>query len=392
MTQKLKFLTVILSALLVVSCGDGNKSEVPVADLIEEGDLSKLRERRDALNEDQKSLTTQIQSLDAAIQKLEPDQGALISVQTVKDTLFKHYIEIQGDVKTNENVIVYPEYQGTLTRVYVKEGQRVRKGQILGKIDDGGLSSQLSQLEVQAQLAKTTFERQQRLWDQKIGSEIQYLQAKTNYESSQNAVNQLKQQLAKTNVTAPFSGIVDEVITDQGTVVAPGQGLFRVVNLGDMYIEAQIPERYLTTVTTGKEVEIFFPVLGKTVTSTVAQTGNYINPDNRTFRIEVNVPKDAEVKPNLNARLKINDYTAEDAILIPLNVISEDANGDQYVYTMQPKEDGTGNIAVRKNIETGLAQGDVVEIKNGLAVDDALVIEGARTVQNNQKVRTLENQ
>ena len=159
-----------------------------------------------------------------------------------------------------------------------------------------------------------------------------------------------------------------------------------------MYIEAQIPERYLTSVTTGKEVEIFFPVLGKTVTSTVAQTGNYINPDNRTFRIEVNVPKDAEVKPNLNARLKINDYTAEDAILIPLNVISEDANGDQYVYTMQPKEDGTGNIAVRKNIETGLAQGDVVEIKNGLAVDDALVIEGARTVQNNQKVRTLENQ
>ena len=392
MTQKIKFLTVVLSALLLVSCGNGNKNEVPVADLIEEGDLGKLRERRDALNADQQALTSQIQSLDAAIQKLEPDQGALITTHTINDTLFKHYIEIQGDVKTDQNVIVYPEYQGTLTRVYVKEGQRVRKGQILGKIDDGGLSSQLSQLEVQAQLAKTTFERQKRLWDQKIGSEIQYLQAKTNYESSENAVNQLKQQLAKTNVTAPFSGIVDEVITDQGTVVAPGQGLFRVVNLGDMFIEAQIPERYLTTVTEGKDVEIFFPVLGKTVTSIVKQTGNYINPDNRTFRIEVAVPKDADVKPNLNARLKINDYTAENAILIPLNVISEDANGEQYVYTVVPKEDGSGDIAIRKNIETGLTQGDIVEITSGLELNDALVIEGARTVQDNQKVRTLENQ
>lgn len=392
MTQKIKFLTVVLSALLLVSCGNGDKNEVPVADLIEEGDLGKLRERRDALNADQQALTSQIQSLDAAIQKLEPDQGALITTHTVNDTLFKHYIEIQGDVKTDQNVIVYPEYQGTLTRVYVKEGQRVRKGQILGKIDDGGLSSQLSQLEVQAQLAKTTFERQKRLWDQKIGSEIQYLQAKTNYESSENAVNQLKQQLAKTNVTAPFSGIVDEVITDQGTVVSPGQGLFRVVNLGDMFIEAQIPERYLPTVTEGKDVEIFFPVLGKTVTSKVKQTGNYINPDNRTFRIEVAVPKDADVKPNLNARLKINDYTAENAILIPLNVISEDANGEQYVYTVVPKEDGSGDIAIRKNIETGLTQGDIVEITSGLELNDALVIEGARTVQDNQKVRTLENQ
>ncbi|NQX77370.1 efflux RND transporter periplasmic adaptor subunit [Gilvibacter sp.] len=392
MTQNIKFLTVVLSALLLVSCGNGNKNEVPVADLIEEGDLGKLRERRDALNADQQALTSQIQSLDAAIQKLEPDQGALITTHTVNDTLFKHYIEIQGDVKTDQNVIVYPEYQGTLTRVYVKEGQRVRKGQILGKIDDGGLSSQLSQLEVQAQLAKTTFERQKRLWDQKIGSEIQYLQAKTNYESSENAVNQLKQQLAKTNVTAPFSGIVDEVITDQGTVVTPGQGLFRVVNLGDMFIEAQIPERYLPTVIEGKDVEIFFPVLGKTVTSKVKQTGNYINPDNRTFRIEVAVPKDADVKPNLNARLKINDYTAENAILIPLNVISEDANGEQYVYTVVPKEDGSGDIAIRKNIETGLTQGDIVEITSGLELNDALVIEGARTVQDNQKVRTLENQ
>ena len=393
MTHTFKILTIALTATVLVGCSGGDNSKVAVEDLIEQGDLAKLRERRDALNAEQQTLTADIQSLDAAIQKLEPDQGALITVAVVNDTLFKHYIEIQGDVMTDQNVIVYPEYQGTLTRVFVKEGQRVRKGQILGRIDDGGLSSQLSQLEVQAQLAKTTYDRQKRLWDQKIGSEIQYLQAKTNYESSENAVNQLKQQLAKTNVTAPFAGIVDEVITDQGTVVGPGQGLFRVVNLGNMYIEAQIPERYLPTVTEGKEVEIFFPVLGKTVNSTVTQTGNYINPDNRTFKIEVAVPKDADVKPNLNARLKINDYTSEDAILVPLNVISENASGEQYVYTMVADSANVGAFkAHRVPVITGLTQGDVVEITGGeLKLNDSLVIEGARTVQENQKVRTLDN-
>lgn len=392
MTHTFKTLSIVLAAAFVVSCGDGNNQEVSVEDLIEEGNLEKLKERRKLLDNDQQELTAKLTSLDAAIGKLEPDQGALISVQAISDTLFKHYIEVQGNVKTDQNVIVYPEYQGTLTRVFVKEGQRVRKGQILGKIDDGGLSSQVGQLEVQMQLAKTTYERQKRLWDQKIGSEIQFLQAKTNYESSKNAVDQLKQQLAKTNVTAPFAGIVDEVITDQGTVVGPGQGLFRVVNLGEMYIEAQIPERYLTSVTEGKEVEIFFPVLGETVTSTVKQTGNYINPDNRTFRIEVNVPKDADVKPNLNARLKINDYTSENAILIPLNVISEDALGKQYVYRMIQDSTGVGHVASRKDVITGLSQGDVVEITEGLVLNDSIIVEGARTVQDNQKVRTLKNQ
>lgn len=391
MTHTFKILSIALSTLFLVGCAGGDNNQVAVEDLIEQGDLTKLRERRDALNAEQQTLTSQILSLDRAIEKIAPDKGTLISVQTINDTLFKHYLEVQGDVKTDQNVIVYPEYQGTLTRVFVTEGQRVRKGQILGRIDDGGLSSQLSQLEVQTQLAKTTFERQKRLWDQKIGSEIQYLQAQTNYEASQNAVNQIKQQLAKTAVTAPFSGIVDEIITDQGTVVTPGQGLFRVVNLGDMFIEAQIPERYLPTVTKGKEVEIFFPVLGKTVNSNVKQTGNYINPNNRSFKIEVNVPNDTDVKPNLTAKLRINDYSNENAILIPLNVISEDAQGQQYVYTMVTNESGSGFIANRVDIQTGLTQGDVVEVLSGLELEDVLVVEGARSVQNEQKVRTLEN-
>ena len=391
MTKSLRNIGISIFALvLLVACGNKDNS-TSVEDIIANGNLEAIQEKRNAVNTAQKELSAQLKQLDDAIKELDPTNLAtLITTQTVKDTVFNHFIEVQGNVETDQNVIVYPEYQGTLTRVYVKEGQQVRKGQLLAKIDDGGLSSQVSQLEVQMQLAKTTYERQERLWQQKIGSEIQYIQAQTNYESSRNAVNQLKQQLAKTNVVAPFSGIVDQVITDQGTVVAPGQGLFRVVNLNDMYITADIPERYLGTVTVGKDVEIFFPVLGKTVAATVRQTGNYINPGNRSFSIEVGVPKMDNIKPNLTAKLRINDYTNPEAILIPQSVISENDIGDQYVYKMV---DSAGAFVAKRNIvTTGLTQGDVIEILSGLDVADKVIVEGARSVQQDQEVRTLENQ
>lgn len=383
------FITLIAFLTLVACGGKGSNS---VEDVIAAGDLEAIKVKRTQVNDSAKMLASQIKALDDAIAQLDTtDIATLITTQTISDTLFKHFVEIQGNVTTDQNVIVYPEYQGTLTKVYVSDGQKVRKGQLLGRIDDGGLSSQLSQLESQMALAKTTYERQSRLWEQKIGSEIQYLQAKTTYESSQDAVNQLKRQLAKTTVVAPFSGIVDEVITDQGTVVAPGQGLFRVVNLDQMYIEAQVPERYLASIEKGSEVEIFLPVLGKTVSSKVRQTGNYINPGNRTFNIEVGVPLEANAKPNLTARLKINDYTSEKAILIPMSVVSEDADGQQYVYKMVSDADNSGFVANRTNVTLGKTQGDVVEILEGLSNEDALVVEGARSVQDGQEVRTLEN-
>ena len=159
-------------------------------------------------------------------------------------------------------------------------------------IDDGGMSSQLEQLKTQAALAKTTFERQKRLWEQKIGSEIQFLQAETNYQAVMNSVKQAESQLAKSNIRAPFSGIIDNVIQEQGTVVSPasGQAVFRIVNLSNMYIEVDVPESYINGVTVGKEVKIYFPVLGDSITSAVRQTGNFINPTNRSFRVEIAVP------------------------------------------------------------------------------------------------------
>lgn len=392
MTKTVKNIGISLVTLMLLAACGNKQNNASVEDLINGGNLEAIKAKRQSIYSEQKELNAQLTQLDAAIKQLDKTNNAtLITIQTVKDTVFDHFIEIQGNVETDQNVIVYPEFQGILTQVFVKQGQRVAKGQLLGQIDDGGLSSQLSQLEVQTQLAKTTYERQERLWKQNIGSEIQYLQAKANYEASQSAVNQLKKQLAKTRIVAPYTGIVDQVITDQGTVVAPGMGVFRVVNLGDMYISAEVPERFLNTVTEGKDVEIFFPVLGKSVRSKVRQTGNYINPNNRSFKIEVSVPAMDNVKPNLTAKLKINDYSNQEAKLIPLSVISEDASGQQYVYKMIADSTGTF-VAKRSDITTGLAQNDVIEILEGLETNDAVIVEGARSVQQNQEVRTLDNQ
>ena len=292
---------------------------------------------------------------------------------------------------TKQNIVIHPEYSGVLTKVYVQKGETVRKGQALAKIDDGGLGQQLAQMQIQADLAKTTFDRQKRLWDQKIGSEIQYLQAKSNYEAQQKAIAQMQKQIGKTIVRAPFSGTIDDVITEQGTVVSPGQSqLFRLVNLGSMYIETDVPESYLTNVTVGKNVEVNFPVLNKNLTATVRQAGNFINPANRTFKVEIGIPnKDKSIKPNLTAKLRINDYTNEKAILIPQSIISENADGEQYVYIATAKNKSIATVS-RVIITTGKTRGDDIEVLTGLENGAQIIEEGARSVKDGQEVKILE--
>lgn len=387
----MKYILPILTlSFLLISCS-GQEDTQDVATVIASNNLEAIKTKRAEVKSKQSTIQQQLQELDAAIKKLgKKDNATLVTVEAIKDTVFNHFVEFRGNVETSQNVLVFPELQGTLKQVYVKEGDRVQKGQVLARIADGGMSSQVAQLETQAALAKTTFERQSRLWEQKIGSEIQYLQAKTNYEASISAVDQMKSQLGRTAVKAPFSGVIDNVITDQGTVVFPGQQLFRIINLKDMRIKADIPERYIKSITKGKEVLVEFPVLGETIDTRVKQTGNYINPDNRTFAIEVDIPNaKGTIKPNLSARLKINDYTNEKAILIPLSVISEDASGSQYVYTVT--ENGTENKAnaQRQFIETGKTQRDFIEVLSGLENGDVIIIEGARSVKEGQEVQIL---
>ncbi|MDD7887936.1 efflux RND transporter periplasmic adaptor subunit [Flavivirga sp. 57AJ16] len=380
----LSFVTLVLT-----SCGADKK--MSVEDIIASGNLEHIRKKKAELDVSAQEISSQLRQLESEIKKLDPQERIpLITTFKTKEAVFNHFVELQGSVSTKQNLVIYPEYSGTLTRVYVKEGQKVAKGQILAKIDDGGLSQQVAQLQIQADLAKTTFERQERLWNQKIGSEIQYLQAKSNYEAQQRAVNQLQQQVEKTAVRAPFSGTIDDVITEQGSVVAPGQSqLFRIVNLQDMYIETDVPERYISNITTGKDVLVEFPILGKKMDAKIRQAGNFINPANRTFKIEVAVSnKDKSIKPNLTAKLKINDYRSEKAILIPQSIISENAEGQQYVYTITDKTENKAK-AKRVIIETGKTQGDNIEVLSGLEHGNEIIDEGARSVKDGQEVKIL---
>lgn len=388
-----KILSIILLSAIFISCGDNKKESVE--EIVNTNNIEKIKEKYAEIKIKEQELVKQLKTLDSAKKALEGTKNLqLITTYEAKEQVFNHYLEVQGSVVTKQNIVLYPEFTGTLTNVFVTEGQHVSKGQILAKIDDSGLSQQLAQVKVQENLAKTTFERQKRLWEQKIGSEMQYLQAEANYNALQSSVKQLQAQLQKTNVVAPFSGIIDDVISEQGSVVVPGQSpILRIVNLDDMYIEAEVPENYLPNVVPGKQVEVFFPVLNKTVDTKVRQVGNYINPNNRAFKIEIGIPNENnEVKPNLTTRLKINDYTNEKAILIPQNVISENANGDQYVYVVNDIDTSNRAIAKQVIITTGKTQGDFIEILNGINPGDHIINEGARSVQNGQQIEIMTSQ
>ena len=383
-----KLLYLITSAIILSACGGKEQS---VDDLIAEGKLEALREKKTEVSDQQKQIEANIRKLDSAIAlKSGEEKLPLVNTITAEFQKFDHFLELQGNVKTKQNVLVYPEIAGTLRRVYVKEGDRVRKGQTLASIDDGGMSSQLAQLKTQAELARTTYERRKRLWDQKIGSEIEFLSAKSNYEAAQNTVDQASSQLDKSTIRAPFSGIIDDVIKDQGTVVSPGPGseVFRIVNLSDMYIKVDVPETYLGQVTIGKEAMVYFPVLGDSVTTTIRETGNFIKPSNRSFSVEIPVPnKKGNIKPNLTAKVSLNDYTSEEAILVPSSIISENAEGEQYVYLAETPNADNEAVAKRSIITTGKTQGGQIEVLTGIENGSQVINEGARTVKDGQKVK-----
>ncbi|WP_166962700.1 efflux RND transporter periplasmic adaptor subunit [Yeosuana marina] len=380
-----QIITITILSLALFSCGN---KETSVEDLAKNGSLTELRAKKKELGQQQTEIKRQLTVLEDKINELDNTKHKdLVTTLTLKDTIFKHFTEVQGDVETDQNIIIYPQFSGTLTKIYVKEGQNVSKGQLLAKIDDGGLSSQLAQVKAQTELAKTTFERQSRLWEQKIGSEIQYLQAKTNYEASKNSFDQLEKQLGKTNVTAPFSGTIDQIITDQGSLVSPGQSpLMRIVNTNNMYVKADVPENYLGKVTEGSEVLVDFISLGKTYTGKIRQVSNYINPDNRSFSVQVALPnKDHVLKPNLIATIKLNDYVANNTIVIPNNIVQKNGKNESLIFMFIPETDSTGTVK-QTIIKTGKEQNGETEVSEGLKSGDIIVIEGARTLRDGQEV------
>ena len=381
----------ILITVFLNSCS--NKKQLSLEEVLVTNDVELLKSRKSEIDAKLEELSLDLDQLNNKLSILNKDRNTpLITTITTSEQKFNHFIELQGNVKTKQNVLVYPEMPGILNKVYVKEGQKVIKDEILATIDDGGLSQQLLLLKSNEQLAKTTFERQKRLWDQQIGSEIQYLQAKTSYNSQKNATRQLKKQLGKFTIRAPFSGIIDNVFKEKGTVVAPGPGaeIFRIINLSNMYIETDVPESYISSIKKNKMVEVNFPILGRSYDTSIRQVGNFINPSNRTFRIEVGIPNlDGEIKPNLTAKLRLNDYSNSNAILIPQSIISENAKGQQFIYVVKDNKEKNQVYAERLVIETGKTNGDFIEITKNLDANVEVILEGARSVNNGQVVKVI---
>ncbi|WP_304197798.1 efflux RND transporter periplasmic adaptor subunit [Flavobacterium alvei] len=367
-------------SLVLFACGK-NENSTNIDDLIASKNVKELQAKKALIQGDLTKIDEALAILDVKTEE------ALVSVQTVKDTVFSHYLEIQGSIDTKENILVQPEYQGTLVSLNAKAGQRVSKGQILGRIDDAGLSQQVASLENQYALAKTTFERQKNLWNQKIGSEIQYLQAQTQMISAQRGVAQIKAQLAKTIIRAPFTGTIDEVFVEKGQVVAPSaQGLMRIVNLSNMYVSTSVPETYIGKLKVGTEVDVVLSSLGKTYKGKVRQIGNFVNPNNRSFGIEVSVPNPENLlRPNQVANLKIIDYVSKDAVVVPTNVIQEDGQKNNYVFVVTNSNGKTG-IAKKVIVKLGQSSGNVTEILSGLSSEVIIVTEGANAVSEGMKL------
>jgi len=378
----------IIALVFLVACGGNEKS---VEELIEAGDLEALKAKQSELTAEIKEDQAKIALLNEALQeKGETKKLPLVSVYKIENQEFKHFVELQGSVETDQNIVVYPEFSGTLLNFNVSMGDQVSKGQVIAVIDDGGMNQQLSQMQERAKLSQITYEKRKRLWNQKIGSEIDYLASETQYLADQEAVKQMQAQVAKAIVRAPFNGIIDETLADEGQLVSPGATpLFRIVNLSNMFIKADVPEKYLASINKGKLVMVNVPVLDTVINTKIKKVSNYINPANRTFRVEIDVPnKDGKIKPNLTAKLMINDYQNSNSVLIPQGVISEDSNGEQYVYIAEMKSENTAT-ATKVFIKTGLKQGDNIEVLSGLAAEDAIIKDGARTVKDNQDVEII---
>ena len=377
--------------LALVSCAQ-ETAEVSNSTAIENSNLEELNAQKTSYTQQIEELTTKLETVNTAIATLGgSEKRALITAFATETSLFEHNIEVQANIKTRQNVLMYPEFTGRLIKLYVSEGQSVKKGALLAVIDDAGIQDQLEQMKLQLELAKTTFERTQRLWEQQIGSEMMFLEAQTRYKAAQKQVDQMRQQLAKTKIYAPFNGIIDEIPARLGSNLVPGMTpILRIVNLKSMYAEADVPETYLTNIIKGSKATVTIPVVNQIQTTAIQQTGNFITPSNRTFRVEAALENpDNIIKPNLNARLSVVDYTNPEAIMVPLRVIRENASGSTYVFVLTQPEPDNGYTTEKRIVELGKSKQELIEVLTGLSQGDLIVDEGVSTLVEDQKVKRI---
>lgn len=315
--------------------------------------------------------------LNAKIEKLESEVGIAAAANDVKDvnllevseSSFQNYLEVQGKIDAEENVQVNPEAQGVVTAVFARIGQNVVKGQVLAQIDDKVLRQNISELQTQLELASTLFERQKNLWEQKIGTEVQYLSAKTQKEAAERRIATLRSQMSMYKIKSPISGSIDAMDLKVGQAVMPGMSGIRVINANKLTAKAQVAESYASRVNQGDKVQIILPDLPDTVSTRISFASKTIDPVSRSFNVEIKLPSNRNYRPNMLAVLKIIDYQNSKAFVIPVNAIQKAEIGD-YVFV---SENGK---AKRVNIQTGRISEGRAEILSGIKSGDKVIVAG----------------
>ena len=383
----------LFTSIFLAQCGSSDKQTT--AEIIEGGDLAAIQTKKTEVVKTINALQTELNLLNNAIGEVDTQKKfLLVSSVAVNSTSYTHYVDFQGTLETDKNIVVYPEIPGLLKTINVRVGQKVKQGQLMATLSDSGLIDQLEQLELQLELAKTTFNRQSRLWDQKIGSEIQYLQAKTQFKSLEKSIAQMKDQVAKTNLIAPFDGIIDQIMADPGSNLAPGMTpVLRIINMDEMKVSAFIPELHLPNISANTPVVVNIPVLRKSLDAKVSSVGNFINPNNRSFRIEIELKnQEGDLKPNMTAQLRVNDYINPTALMVASKNILEDQAGAQFVYTLEEVSGKEGVFkAVKTFVSIGKSSDNQTEILSGLQAGDRLVEDGIRLIEDQQLVNITQS-
>ena len=386
-----KIICLFRTFIILISCNPG-KSEISIKDSQSNNSISDLNAKKAEYSKKINELNLELDKINEAIKSLGGDEKrTLITAFEVKKQPFEHEIEVQANIKTRQNVLIFPEFSGRLIEIKVAEGQKVKKGKLLAVIDDAGLKSQLDQMKLELSLAKTSYNRTKRLWEQKIGSEMMYLESRTRYKGAQKQVEQMRKQIARTKIYAPFDGIIDEISARLGSNLVPGvTPVLRIVNLDNMFAESDVPENYIPNIRVGSKATVTIPALNQSQKTEIKKTGNFVTASNRTFRVEAPLKNpNGFIKPNLNAKLNIIDYFNPEALTIPLRVLREDSNGQVYVFVLIQPEEKDGYTTEKRNVKLGKSKNEIVEILKGITVGELIVDDGVNLLVDNQKVKRI---
>ncbi|MGB0862403.1 MAG: efflux RND transporter periplasmic adaptor subunit [Saprospiraceae bacterium] len=379
-----KIAALLLMVLILASCGGPAKTDEIPQDL--EGKKAFLKEKKAAMRE----LKTTITQLEREIKKLDPKSAeikeTLVTTQDIIRKNFVRYVEIQGTVAAENTVKASSEIGGRLQGFTLEEGDYVKKGQVIGKVDVEQVRKSIAELQTRLKLAEDVYNRQKRLWDQNIGSEVQFLQAENNVESLKRSIETVQYQLTKEEIYSPGTGMVNMVFSKNGEVVGPGTPIFDILDLNKIKVVADVPEIYIQAVRRGEVVKMKFPALDMERTGKVSLLGSQINPNNRTFKVEVDLANPGKkLLPNLLTSMLIKDYYAPNAITLINELIQQDVSGRSYVFTVA--EQNGKKTAKKVFVEIGESYDGVTEIKSGLTGSESVVVEGARGLVDSEPIK-----